>query len=108
MPVVAKVLIPGTTLPNTLGTALYTATNVTTIIDKFTATNYSGAAKTVTVHLTGTGDDSLVVKAQSLAAGETYTFPEVTGHILDASGYIKAIASVAGSVTIRASGREIS
>ena len=108
MPVIAKVLISGTTLPTSLGTAPYTATGVTTIIDKFTATNYSGGAVTVTVYLSGTGSDSLIVKSHSLASNETYTFPEITGHILAASGYIQAIASAGSSVTIRASGREIS
>ena len=46
MTVQVKVLVPAKTVENTQITQ-YTATNVTTIIDKFTATNYSAAAATI-------------------------------------------------------------
>ncbi|MCH9839314.1 hypothetical protein K0U83_26870, partial [bacterium] len=92
-------------------TTQYTATNVTTIIDKFTATNYSAGAVTLSVNLVTGGDtagnQNLVVKTKSLAAGETYTFPEIVGQSLAPSGFISTIASAATSISIRASGREI-
>ena len=50
MTVTAKVLIPSKIAENTQSTQ-YTATNVTTIIDKFTATNYSTTAATISVNL---------------------------------------------------------
>jgi hypothetical protein len=53
------------------------------------------------------GDLNLVVKTKSLAAGETYTFPELVGQVLAPSGFISTIASAATSINIRASGREI-
>jgi len=53
------------------------------------------------------GDLNLVVKTKSLAAGETYTFPEIVGQVLAPSGFISTIASAATSISIRASGREI-
>jgi hypothetical protein len=84
---------------------------VTTIIDKFTATNYSAGAVTLSVNLVTSGDtagnQNLVVKTKSLAAGETYTFPEIVGQSLAPSGFISTIASAATSISIRASGREV-
>jgi len=44
MTVSVKVLVPAKTVENTQ-TTQYTATGVTTIIDKFTATNYSAAPR---------------------------------------------------------------
>jgi len=45
--------------------------------------------------------------SKSLAAGETYTFPEIVGFALAAGGFISTIAGAATSVMIRASGRSI-
>jgi hypothetical protein len=110
MTVTVKNLIPAKIAENAQ-TTQYTATNVTTIIDKFTATNYSAGAVTLSVNLVTSGDtagnQNLVVKTKSLAAGETYTFPEIVGQVLAPSGFISTIASAATSISIRASGREI-
>lgn len=111
MPVIATVLIPAKIAENSQ-TTQYTATGVTTIIDKFTATNYSAGAVTLSVNLVTladtAGNQNLVVKTRSLAAGETYTFPEIVGQILLTGGFVSTIASAATSISIRASGREIS
>ena len=110
MTVTAKTIIAAKQAENTQVTQ-YTATNCRTIIDKFTATNTSGSAATLSVNLVTSGDtagnQNLIVKTKSLAAGETYTFPEIVGHVLDSSGFISTIASAATAITIRASGREI-
>jgi hypothetical protein len=110
MAVTVKVLIPSK-IAESSQTTQYTATNVTTIIDKFTATNYSAGAVTLSVNLVTSGDtagnQNLVVKTKSLAAGETYTFPEIVGQSLAPSGFISTIASAATSISIRASGREV-
>ena len=110
MSVTAKVLIASKIAENSQ-TTQYTATGVTTIIDKFTATNYSGSAATLSINLVTSadtaGNQNLVVKTRSLAAGETYTFPEVVGHVLNPSGFISTIAGTATAINIRASGREI-
>lgn len=93
-------------------TTQYTASGVRTIIDKFTATNYSAGAVTLSVNLVTVGDtagnQNLTVKAKSLAAGECYTFPEVVGHVLQPGGFISTLAGAATSIAIRASGREVS
>ena len=110
MTVTAKVLIPAK-IAESSQTTQYTATNVTTIIDKFTATNYSAGAVTISVNIVtsggSAGNDNLITKTKSLQPGEVYTFPEIVGQILAPSGFISTIASAATSVNIRASGREV-
>lgn len=111
MAIVAKNIIPAKNAENAQ-TTQYVATGVTTIIDKFTATNFSSGMVNVSVNLASvgesTGNSNLIVKTRTLQAGETYTFPEIVGHILPPGGFISTLASAAAAVNIRASGREIS
>jgi hypothetical protein len=90
---------------------VYTATGVTAIIDKFTATNYSATAATISVNLVSGGDtagnNNLIVKTKTLQASETYTFPELVGHVLRPSGFISTLAGTASAINIRVSGREV-
>ena len=110
MAVTLKVLIPAKIAESTQ-TTQYTASNVTTIIDKFTATNFSGATANLSVNLVtqydSTGNQNLIVKTKSLAAGETYTFPEIVGHYLASGGYISTLAGTGSAINIRCSGREV-
>lgn len=110
MTVTVKVLVPAKTAENTQ-TTQYTATGVTAIIDKFTATNYSATAATISVNLvTAAGsasNDNLIVKTKTLQPSETYTFPELVGHVLAPSGFISTIAGTASAINIRVSGREV-
>ena len=110
MTVTVKVLVPAKSAENTQ-TTQYTASGVTTIIDKFTATNYSASAATISVNLVtaadAAGNANLIVKTKSLQASETYTFPEIVGQVLAPSGFISTIASAASAINIRASGREV-
>jgi hypothetical protein len=111
MTVTVKVLIPAKIAENTQ-TTQYTANGVTTIIDKFTATNYSAAAATISVNLVTpsdtAGNQNLITKTKTLQASETYTFPELVGHVLAPSGFISTIAGTATAINIRSSGREVS
>lgn len=111
MTVTARNIIPSKVAENAQ-TTQYTATNVTTIIDKFTATNFTTAAATFSVNLvapsTTAGTSNLIVYAKTIQPSETYTFPEIVGHILAPNGFISTLAGTASSLTIRASGREIS
>jgi hypothetical protein len=110
MAVTVTVLIPAKTAENAQ-TTQYTSTGVTTIIDKFTATNYSAAAATLSINLVtaagSAGNDNLIVKTKTLQAGETYTFPEIVGQILAPSGFISTIAGTASAINMRASGRQV-
>jgi vancomycin resistance protein YoaR len=108
--VTVKVIVPAKTAEATQ-TTQYTASGVTTIIDKFTATNYSAAVATLSVNLvTGAdtaGNQNLIVKTKTLQPAETYTFPELVGHALAPNGFISTIAGTASAINIRATGREV-
>ena len=110
MTVSVKVLVPGKTVENTQ-TTQYTATNVTTIIDKFTATNYSATAATISVNLVTTsytaGNNNLITKTKTLQPAEVYTFPELVGQVLSPGDFISTIAGTASAVNMRVSGREV-
>jgi 3-deoxy-D-manno-octulosonic acid (KDO) 8-phosphate synthase len=110
MSVLVKTLIPAKQAEN-VQTTQYTATNCKTIIDKFTATNTSAGNVTISVNLVTSGGSAgvsnLVVDTRAIAPDETYTFPELVGQVLESGGFISTIASAATSLTIRASGREI-
>ena len=110
MTVTVKNLVPAKTVENTQ-TTQYTATGVTTIIDKFTATNYNTAAATISVNLVtaagSAGNNNLITKTKTLQPTEVYTFPELVGAALAPGGFISTIASNATGINIRASGREV-
>ena len=110
MSVTAKTLI-GSKQAEATTTMQYTVNGGRTIIDKFTATNTSATTAALTIYLVpaaGTaGDANTIVKTKDLAAKETYTFPEIVGHILETGTFISTLASAATSITIRASGREV-
>ena len=110
MTVTVKVLIPAK-IAEATQTTQYTATGVTTIIDKFTATNYSAVAATISINLVTAadtaGNQNLITKTKTLQPAEVYTFPEIVGQVLSPSGFISTIAGTATSINIRASGREV-
>jgi hypothetical protein len=94
-------------------TTQYTAPGGTrTIIDKFTGTNTTGLAATLTINLPPNGGAAAaantIVSAKTLQPGETYTFPEVVGHVLNPGDFISTLAGTANAIAIRASGREVS
>jgi len=93
-------------------TTQYTApTGTRTIIDKFTGTNTTAGAVALTVKLVQSGGAAgvanTIVSAKSLSAGECYTFPEIVGHVLNPGDFLSTLAAAATSITIRASGREV-
>jgi hypothetical protein len=110
MTVTVKVLIPAKQAENSQ-TTQYTAVNCRAIIDKFTVTNTSAANVTISVNLVtisgSAGASNLIVDTRSIVPDETYTCPELVGQALESGGFISTIASAATSLTIRASGREI-
>ena len=110
MAVIVRVLIPAKTAEASQ-TTQYTANGVTTIIDKFTATNYSATAATISINLVtvagSAGNDNLIVKTKTLLPNETYTFPEIVGQALSPGGFISTIAGTASAINIRSNGREV-
>ena len=110
MAVTVKVLVPGKIVESSQ-TTQYTATNVTTIIDKFTATNYSATAAAISVNLVTTagsaGDLNLITKTKTLQPSEVYTFPELVGQVLNPGDFISTLAGTATAINMRVSGREV-
>ena len=110
MTVTVKVLVPAKFAENAQ-TTQYTAVGVTTIIDKFTATNISASAATISVNLVTTagsaGNTNLITKTKTLQASEVYTFPELVGQVLGSGDFISTIAGTASAINIRVSGREV-
>ena len=111
MTVIIKVLIPAKQAENAQ-TTQYTATNVKAIIDKFTVTNTSANNVTFSCNLVTVSQSAaasnLIIDARTIVPDETYTCPELVGQALEAGGFISTLAGAATSLTIRASGREIS
>jgi hypothetical protein len=104
MTVTVKVFVPAKFAENSQ-TTQYTATGVTAIIDKFTATNYSASAATISVNLVTAadtaGNQNLITKTKTLQPAEVYTFPELVGQVLMALVqpiFNNAPARVAGAV----------
>jgi hypothetical protein len=110
MSVLVKNIIPRKQAESTQ-TTQYTAVNCKTLIDKFTVTNTSANNVTFSVNLVANGgsagDSNLVLKARTILPAETYTCPELVGQSLEAGGFISTLASAATSLTISATGREI-
>jgi len=81
------------------------------IIDKFTATNDDGSARTVDIHIVPKGgtavDANRIVKAESINAGITKDFTELQNQILNTGDFIAIIASLTLVVYVRISGREV-
>jgi len=110
MTVSVKVLVPAKTVEN-VQTTQYTATGVAAIIDKFTATNFTATAATISVNLVtvsgSAGNSNLITKTKTLQASEVYTFPELVGQVLGIGDFISTIAGTASAINMRVSGREV-
>jgi hypothetical protein len=112
MTVTVKVLIPAKTAEGSQ-TTQYTATNVTTIIDKFTATNYSATAATLSVNLVTAadtaGNQNLITKTKTLAGQRGVHFPRDCRPGADGKRvYLHHCWTCNEAINIRASGREVS
>lgn len=111
MAVTVKNIIPAKQAENSQTTQYITPTATKAIVDKFTATNTTSVAVTLSINLipsAGSASSSnLVLSLKAIAAGEAYTCPEVVGQVLESGGFISTIAGSSTSLTISAAGREI-
>jgi len=108
MTVNSKVLIE----TSTSDASDYVSSSVYTIIDKCTATNIGILNQSIDVYLLSesqsVGTDTAIISGRVLQPGESYTCPEVVGHVLSPGGSIHIATSTSGEVVTRASGRVIS
>lgn len=88
----------------------FTASGVT-IIDKITVTNTTSSTSLFSLNLTTVNENAstsnLIIDSHPIRPRESYTCPEVVGHVLDDGSKIYAKSSVASSLVLRASGRVI-
>lgn len=103
-------LIPAKQAEN-VQTTQYTSNDCTTYVDKFTITNNTSAnvvfsANIVTV-AGSAGVTNLIIAQRSIAPRETYPCPELIGQVLQPGDFISTLAGAAVSLTMRASGRQI-
>lgn len=81
------------------------------LLDKITGTNTTGATQTITVSVVTSGDAvsaaNTIVMAKGIQPGNTYSFPELVGQVLQPGDFISTTTS-ALAITGRCSGREVS
>lgn len=110
MTTTVKNIIPAKQAENSQ-TTQYTANGCKTIVDKFTVTNTTVSPVAITVNIVQSAGSAsasnTIISAKSIAAGECYTCPELVGQTLEPGGFISTLAGAAASLTIRASGREV-
>lgn len=111
MSVVTKPLVTAKYAANSETTEYTAGTGTRTLLDKFTGYNSTGAGVVLTVKLVpsgGTAGASHIIVTKTIPAGETYTFPEVVGHVMEPGGFVSVLAGSGSAVVIRISGREVS
>lgn len=111
MTTVKKALIESKYAENS-ETTQYTASSVTTEIDKFTATNVTGSNATLTVRIVPSGGtagaSNAIELTKTIVPGYPWTFPSLIGHVLAPGDFISTLAGTATAIVIRAAGREYS
>jgi hypothetical protein len=109
MAIKAKELIPAKYAENSQTTQFIA--QAPTAIDKFTVTNTSASVVKFSANLvlesTTAGSSNLIIKEKTVAAGDTYTCPELVGHNLAVGSSISTLVDTSSALVIRASGREI-
>jgi len=81
------------------------------IIDKFTATNISGGAVSLTVNIVPPSGSPIsgnrIISNRLIAPNETYVSNELAGHVLEANNAIWNVATASNALVLFASGRTV-
>lgn len=92
-------------------TTYYTADGVRAVIQKATFTNDDTGVVTVTINLVSSGGSATyanrITKEKAIAAGGTWSCPDIVNHELENGGFISMLASVTAKVGCRISGYEV-
>jgi hypothetical protein len=106
-----KSMVDGTNLTNAAATYYTVGSNTKAIIKKATFCNDHTSAVTVTINLVPSGGAAAygnqITKTRTLAAGETWSCPDIENHVLEAAGFISMVASVTAKIGVRISGYEV-
>jgi hypothetical protein len=99
-------LLEGTFIPNAEA-AIFTA-EAKTRIDRINSSAALGADVTLRIVPSGaTASARYDSKKKTFLAGDTYQWPELVGHTLEAGSFISAVSTVVNAVNIRISGTTI-
>ncbi len=95
--------------PAAANTTLYTGpTNTRVRIVAATVTNDAAAPKWISFHLVpsggAAGDDNLILNQKVIGDKESYTLPELIGHIIEAADLLSSITETADTLTVHISG----
>ena len=110
MTVTAKCLLEAKRAESSQTTQYTAPASTRTIIDKFSAYNGHTSSVVLSVNLVASGGSASatnLIVSKSLASGESYTFPELVGNVLNAGDFISTLAGTATVVVMRISGREV-
>lgn len=111
MTITAKCLFEAAFAPSSAGIVYIAPSSTTTIIDKFTATNVTGSAATLTVCIvpftSSASSSNTIVSSFSVAGNTTQDFSSLQNQILNAGDFISITAGTASALVTRGSGREI-
>lgn len=102
-----KKLVQGTMLTTSAATLYTCPANTRAGITRFSATETSGAARTITVHIVASGGTASatnkVTNVRTLDANESADINEAK-HILEAGDTIQALADAGSAVNVQVSG----
>jgi hypothetical protein len=106
-----KSFVNGVTLTDAVVTYYTTPAGTKALVKRATFCNDYAFVVTITINLVASGGSATyanrITKTRSLAAGETWSCPDVENHVLETGGFISMVASVTGVVGVRVSGFEI-
>ena len=87
------------------------ASTVKVILDSCIVTNTGSASATFNINLVPNTESAqasnLLIKGKRLDPGESYMCPEILGQVLEENGSLSTLASLANTLTLSVSGREI-
>jgi hypothetical protein len=111
MATTVKRLVNGSQLTASAATYYTAGANTKAVIKAASLVNTTAGAVTATVYLISSGGTAgatnTLISAKSIAAGETYNCPELVNHVLEAAGFIQALAGSATAITLVVSGVEV-
>jgi hypothetical protein len=97
--------------PSSQGTVYTSPSQVTTIIDKFTATNVTGSNANLTVNIVASGSSvttsNTIVGSLSVLAHTQVDLSPYLQHVLGPADFISVLAGTANAIVIMGSGRQV-
>lgn len=108
---IPKSMVNGVNLTDVAATYYTVPSNTRAIIKKATFVNDDTGAVTVTINLVPSGGAATyanrIIKTKALAAGESWSCPDIENHELETGGFISMLASVTAKIGCRISGYEV-